>query len=144
MALKDTYYTISQAAKELGVTRQSVSRWIREGKLHGERIGRETLIKKDEVEQYGVQRINSPNVKQFYEIIIDEVRKRRGYAEDDVLTPIEIRGASSKEHFGEVVLGVKRKGGKSEMVYVDVVEVVLKRFDLGGGLDIEIGQIRVE
>lgn len=143
MALKDEYFTVTQAAGKLGVTRQTVYRWIAEGKLPTERIGREVLIKRDEVKRYG--QFADPTVKKFYEIIVDEVRKRHGYAEDDVLTPVEIRGVSSKERFGEVVLGVKRKGGKSEMVYVDIGKVALKRFDLGEGLlDIEIGQIRVK
>jgi excisionase family DNA binding protein len=42
--LKDRYMTISQAAKELGITRQTVSRWIREGKIEAEQVGREKLI----------------------------------------------------------------------------------------------------
>jgi excisionase family DNA binding protein len=54
MALKDTYFTISEAAREASVTRQTVSRWIREGKLPAERIGRETLIKKQDMRKYQV------------------------------------------------------------------------------------------
>lgn len=49
MALKDSYYTVSQAAKELGVTRQSVSRWLNEGILSAEKVGREKLIPRMEV-----------------------------------------------------------------------------------------------
>lgn len=49
MALKDKYFTISEAAKELGITRQTVSRWIKDGKLRAETIGREKLIEKEQL-----------------------------------------------------------------------------------------------
>lgn len=45
--LADEYITISQAAKAVNVTRQTVSRWIKQGKISAEKIGRETLIEKD-------------------------------------------------------------------------------------------------
>ena len=45
MALKDKYLTISEAAKELGVTRQSISRWIKEGRVTAEKIGRNAYRK---------------------------------------------------------------------------------------------------
>jgi excisionase family DNA binding protein len=57
MALKDKYFTISEAAREMDVTRQTISRWIAEGKFLGEKIGRETLIKKDDVYEYQGQRV---------------------------------------------------------------------------------------
>ncbi len=49
MALKDNYFTISEAARELNVTRQTISRWVANGKLAGEKIGRETLINKKDL-----------------------------------------------------------------------------------------------
>jgi excisionase family DNA binding protein len=49
MPLKDQYMTISQAAKHLGVTRQTVSRWINAGDISAEKVGREKLIPKGEV-----------------------------------------------------------------------------------------------
>ncbi len=49
MPLMDSYFTVSQAAKELGVTRKTISRWLVDGKLSAERVGREKLIKKGEV-----------------------------------------------------------------------------------------------
>lgn len=45
--LTDEYITISQAAKAVNVTRQTISRWIKQGKISAEKIGRETLIGKD-------------------------------------------------------------------------------------------------
>jgi excisionase family DNA binding protein len=47
MTIKDEYLTISQAAKLLGTTRQTVSRWIRQNRITFEQVGREKLIKKE-------------------------------------------------------------------------------------------------
>ncbi len=52
MAIKDEYFTISETAKELGVTRQTISRWVAKGKITTEKIGRERLIKKEDIEKY--------------------------------------------------------------------------------------------
>jgi len=47
--LSDKYFTITQAAQYTGFTRQTISRWVKMGKLTSEKVGREVLIKKDEV-----------------------------------------------------------------------------------------------
>ena len=44
MALKDKYFTVTQTAKKLNVTRQTVYRWITSKQLDAEKIGRELLI----------------------------------------------------------------------------------------------------
>ena len=46
MALKDMYYTISEAARELGVSRQTIYRWIADGKVPTEKIGGVMLVEK--------------------------------------------------------------------------------------------------
>ena len=51
MALGDEYFTISQAAEQVGVTRQTIARWVKEGRLAGERLGRECLIPKELVKR---------------------------------------------------------------------------------------------
>ena len=56
MAIKDSYYTVSQAAKELGVTRQSISRWLNTGVLSAEKVGREKLIPKIDVYRFSLGR----------------------------------------------------------------------------------------
>lgn len=58
MDLKDKYLTISEAAKELGVTRQTISRWIRDGKLEAEQVGREKLINKKSLERFLRKKFN--------------------------------------------------------------------------------------
>ncbi len=52
MALKDNYLPIQQAAKELGVTRQTISRWIAKKHVPAERVGGVTLIKKDDLGEF--------------------------------------------------------------------------------------------
>ena len=47
MGLREEYMTISESAKEVGVTRQTISRWIREGKISAEKYGREMFIEKE-------------------------------------------------------------------------------------------------
>src|SRR5688572_30392677 len=73
------YYNISQAAALLGVSRVSVSRWIRAGRLPVARLGhRTTRIRRDDVErllgEHGLQTERSAlmadaseHIVQFYE-----------------------------------------------------------------------------
>jgi excisionase family DNA binding protein len=55
MALKDAYFTITEAAKDASVTRQTISRWIREGQIPAVKIGRVTLIKKQDIRKHQVR-----------------------------------------------------------------------------------------
>jgi len=52
MTLKDKYTTISEVATELKVTRQTVSRWLRDGKIETEQVGREKLINRKSLERF--------------------------------------------------------------------------------------------
>ena len=65
MGLRDKYITISEAAKEVGVTRQTISRWIRTEKVFAEKLGRETLIEKEELDRL----FNEKMLEQFSEAI---------------------------------------------------------------------------
>jgi excisionase family DNA binding protein len=69
MALKDKYYTISEAARELNVTRQTISRWVASGKVYGERIGRETLIEKKKLFEYKKDKLVGAAAKQIADLI---------------------------------------------------------------------------
>ena len=57
MQIADYFLTISQTAELLNTTRQTVSRWVKGGKLNSQRIGREGLISKREVECLFKERI---------------------------------------------------------------------------------------
>ncbi|MFH1560014.1 MAG: excisionase family DNA-binding protein [Chloroflexota bacterium] len=50
------YFTLGMAAKEIGVHKVTLWRWIRDGKLETYRVGREVLIGKDTVERLKQER----------------------------------------------------------------------------------------
>lgn len=50
MKLSDLFYTQGEAAEVLGVNRMTIWRWIKEGRFDIQRVGREVLIPKWEVE----------------------------------------------------------------------------------------------
>ncbi len=87
MALKDQYMTISQAAKYLGVTRQTVSRWLSAGELSAEKVGRERLIPKGEVYSF----ILGGDAIRFVPRMWDALEKFLGYhIEKIILEPYPI------------------------------------------------------
>ena len=47
--ITDHYVTKSQAARLLGVNSLTIWRWIRAGKLPAEKVGREVLIRRDDL-----------------------------------------------------------------------------------------------
>ena len=53
-AVPEGYLTATQAAERAGVLRDSVFRWIREGRLRRYKVPgiRDTLVKADELERY--------------------------------------------------------------------------------------------
>jgi len=65
--LSELYVSIAQAAFILRVNRETVARWIREGKLNADKVGLAVLISKDDImyikqlkdakykERYGVE-----------------------------------------------------------------------------------------
>ncbi len=50
MEISDFFYTEGEAAQELTVNRLTIWRWIKAGKFNIQRIGREVLIPKWEVD----------------------------------------------------------------------------------------------
>ena len=50
------FYTHKQATLVLGVTRKTLWRWIRDGKIQGHNLGREVFIEKAEVERIKAER----------------------------------------------------------------------------------------
>lgn len=59
MALRDRFYTVTETANRIGVTRQTVSRWIRSGDIKTESVGREKLISKKMLERYLNKKIDA-------------------------------------------------------------------------------------
>ena len=50
MEILDYFYTAGQAAEHLGVNRITIWRWIKSGRFNIQRVGREVLIPKWEVD----------------------------------------------------------------------------------------------
>jgi excisionase family DNA binding protein len=120
LALKDNYFTITEAAKQLNVTRQTVSRWIASGVISGEKIGRETLIDRHELEQFDMGR------KIAEEIVIHMVgliREKYGYDKDDLIEFVHFDRRRTHSFV------VTRKNGDRESIkiYIGKVERLVRK-----------------
>lgn len=49
MALSDIYLTTGQAGKLVGVNGLTVRRWVKTGRLTGERVGRQILVQREQL-----------------------------------------------------------------------------------------------
>ncbi len=112
MALKDTYFTISEAAKKLNVTRQTISRWIASGKIHGERVGRETIIAKEELHRVQHERVNEAAI----DVILDGIRQKLAYK--DYKEVIKLRPTE-----GYLVFSALKKDGTREWLKVPIAKI---------------------
>lgn len=83
MTLKDSYSTLSEAAKELGVTRQTVARWVSEDDIAAEKVGRETLIQKSEIERFKSDRLMTAETGKLVNLMVDYIRDKYKYPEFD-------------------------------------------------------------
>ncbi len=111
MALKDDYVTVSQAASLIGVTRQTISRWVKQSKISGEKIGREVLISRNELDKYR-SNIRDRFVQNVTDAVIDVIRQRFKYSEKDKIEPIYSSSCYEEEHRENVLnFSVKRKDG---------------------------------
>lgn len=82
MALKDNYFTISEAAKQLKVTRQTISRWVAKGNVPAEKIGRETLIKKKDLHKYHRMKLSeaaADTIIALYLATAEDYCREKGY-----------------------------------------------------------------
>jgi excisionase family DNA binding protein len=123
MRLQDNYYTVVQAAEELNVTRQTVYRWIKNGALKAEKIGRETLIEKAEVFHYKDSKVGDWLYEGFNISLkknnYSPIREYLGYAEGDKINRI----GDPKT----LVYMVTRENGKKEIVMIKSIHVSLDR-----------------
>ena len=131
--LKDRYFTVSQAAAELKVSRQTVSHWIKEGKLTAERIGREALIEKVEVERVGDEMNREMLMAQF----VRTIRRRCYYTKDDKIEEIAPRGRCLR-------FRVTRSDGVQQMVRLPFDEISFVEDEKGMlvNIGVQIGKIR--
>jgi len=114
MAIKDQYFTVSEAAKITGVTRQTMSRWIADGKISAEKVGREVLIEKDELSRYLVEQRTTEFASQIVNDITDRIRKKYNYSELDI---VRLNEFDQRNTFNFSVL---REDGTFEIVSVRI------------------------
>lgn len=117
MALKDRYLTISEAASKAGVTRQTVSRWVADGHLVAEKVGRQVLIEKKKLAQYMAEQDVIQAAMQIVNEIIVRIREKYGYTDDDM---VEFRDFDRRKTF---LFSVTKKDGAREMVSFDIGKV---------------------
>ena len=122
MAIKDKYLTISDAAKELGVTRQTISRWIRSGNVSAEKVGREMLIEKDELgrlyDEKMFEQFSEAMSRWIRGAILDYLQEKHYVAEDSVLVVI----GQSRKH-------IKIQGRGEDGIY-KVFDIPIKQLEL--------------
>lgn len=73
--LKDVMFDVPQAAKELGVSKQTIYRWINEGKLPVQKIGNVILIDRRNLFYLEDKRIAEQVLKNVIRKLVAEVRE---------------------------------------------------------------------
>ena len=93
VALKDKYWTVTQAAKEFGVTRQTVSRWIKDGKLSADKVGRTVLINKEKARKWHHAWIAADGIEKLvYRMINDYCHKKFSVDDNEVFKKLRKKG----------------------------------------------------
>ena len=118
MALKDEYFTISEAAKEMFVTRQTISRWVNEGKLTAEKIGRETLIEKEQIDNLIDKDLTQKLGKAFDRRLTTLLKRKYKYTNEDTIEPI---GAKKKPF--ALGYSILKKDGTKEKAWIYIGKI---------------------
>jgi excisionase family DNA binding protein len=115
MALKDKYITVSEAADIAGVTRQTISRWIAEGHLIAEKIGRQVVIDKKNFGDYLRRQDAYRMAAQIINGLAGRIQHEYNYTEEDKVKFLKLDSEKDIFHFSVV-----RKDGTHEEVSVSV------------------------
>lgn len=118
MPLKDIYYTISEAAKELNVSRQTIYRWITDNKIEVEKIGGVTLIEKPKVTEYAGKRFQEFALESMDNMFISRIKEEYGYSQGD-----EVVRTETEDDY--LVFLVTRENGTREKIKIGSVEVTI-------------------
>ena len=84
MPLREDYLTIAEASKFLGVTRQTVSRWIKEHKFSVEKIGRQMLLDTSDVVEFQTAILGSTILNLIKFLATQHIRYSDAYWGNDV------------------------------------------------------------
>ena len=117
MAIKDKYFTITEAAKYLHVTRQTIGLWIKEGKLPAESVGRETIIEKSQIEKY--------KLNEFFEFVKFEAieQLQRAIMESYGFGVVAEITLQETQKDGIFIFGVTKKDGRNDVVEIQINRV---------------------
>ena len=111
MALKDKYFTVSEAAKELGVSRQTMYRLLTDAKIPTEKVGGVKLVTKKTIRKYKRKRESESFKKTMDAWAITEIKTKLGYTDKDNVERVD----NEKEH---MVFIATREDGSQEKVLV--------------------------
>jgi len=117
MAIKDKYFTITEAARVAGVTRQTISRWISEGHLLAEKVGRQALIDKKDFGQYLMNQNVYRMAAQIIDCVAERIRQEYDYIEEDRVEFLKLDFKKDIFHFS-----ITRKDDIREIVSVSVAK----------------------
>ncbi|MGD2065437.1 MAG: helix-turn-helix domain-containing protein [Dehalococcoidia bacterium] len=115
MALKDKYITVTEAAEIAGVTRQTISRWIAEGHLIAEKVGRQVFIKKEDFGDYLKKQDAYRMAAQIISGLAGRIYHEYNYTEEDKINFLKLDSEKDIFHFSVV-----RKDGTHEEVSISV------------------------
>jgi excisionase family DNA binding protein len=111
MALKDKYFTISEAATMAGVTRQTISRWVATGQIRAEKVGRNTLIPRRALLRYTREKPMGELREIVSKEIVNHADLLLGVGEND---RVEVVG-----HPSELRFLVTKENGSSEEIEIE-------------------------
>ena len=134
MALKDRYLTISEAAKELAVSRQTIYRWIADNKISAEKIGGLVLINKKAIQEYKRKMSTKSWVTWMDDFVMNSIRQKQGYTDMDKMERLPNEGKN-------VIYLVTREDGIREKVKIGSIQIIL---DLDVGQDVVPEKATVE
>jgi len=109
VGLKEDYLTISEAAEQIGVTRQTISRWLKGGELKSESLGRIRLVsKKDLLSFQKDKRMTEIVDKKIVGGAREIIRSKLGYSKDDEIEMVSVLNTTTS-FSGYFVFVVSRK-----------------------------------
>ena len=120
MALKDIYFTISEAAKEFNVSRQTIYRWIEDEKITIEKVGGVTLIDKPAIQKYAARKSLQSFSHMMDMYLLETIREQCGYRKNDVI---------EEDKKGGMDFIVTQKDGAREKVHVGGIEITLAMYE---------------
>ena len=134
MGLREKYYTLSQAAKVLGVSRNKITRSIRKRHVKEEQFGRLRFILKNDVEELRKRYI----FEDFQEALIAQtiyaIRMTCSYTSEE---KIEKRGLVE----GKLVFSVVVGNVQQEEIRVPIDEIRISEFKDAGYLGVQLNEM---